>query len=128
MALSENPTIPTHGVGQKAGAGMDFIRDRFIWTLVQGVLNGAVIIAKWGAIPFSNASPQELSVSDYWIATHNSDGREIRLDITYTGDDITGLVIAYNTGVSSPGMTTIDGGTITIARDGNGNITGITSA
>ena len=128
MAIDENKAYPAHGVGQAVGDSFDKTRDRLIWTLIQGVLNGNLIIANWSSTPFSTASPEDLSVPDYWLCAHNSDGREIRMNLTYTGDDLTGIVVKYNDGVSSPGMTTVVGGTVTITRDGNSNVTGITTA
>jgi hypothetical protein len=38
------------------------------------------------------------------------------------------VVIKYNDALSSPGMTTLDDGTISITYDGNNNVTGYTSA
>ena len=41
---------------------------------------------------------------------------------------VTGMVVQYGDGSSSPSLVTVTGGTISITYDGDGNFTGATSA
>ena len=107
---------------------LDRIRDRIIWSLCASVCNGMVLIPGWSGVAYSTSSPQNLSQPDYWLLDCNADSRQIRLDLTWASSKITQVVIKYNDGVSSPGMATVDDGTITITYDGSNNITGYTSA
>ena len=107
---------------------LDAIRDRFQWIAAAIVANGIVLLPGWAGTPYSTSSPQNLAEPNYWLLTSNGDNRELRIDLTWSSSRITQIVIKYNDGVSSPGMTTLDDGTISITYDGNNNVTGYTSA
>lgn len=126
MPLGENATIPNWA--NAADSDVSAIRDRFAWVIAALIANGIVMLPNWASTPYSTSSPQNFAEPNYWIMTANDDNRELRIDLTWSSSKITQVVCKYNAGVSSPGMATLTGGTITVAYDGDGNVTGITSA
>lgn len=107
---------------------LDRIRDRLQWLAAAIVSNGIVLLPGWSGTAYSTSSPQNMAEPNYWLLDANGDARQLRIDLTWTSSKITQVVIKYNDGVSSPGMATVDDGTITITYDGSNNVTGFTSA
>ena len=128
MAIDENAAYPAHGVSQSIGDSLDKTRDRFAWLVSTLIANGVVLLPNWDGTPYSTSSPEDLSEPNYWLFTHNSDNREIRVNLTWASGNITQVVIKYNPGTTSPGMETVTGGTFTLTYDGDNNLTGFTSA
>lgn len=147
-AITENYNVPT--LANPVSTDLDKMRERMNWLLCARVANSLTwyktsrastttymrfcpVIPGWAGTAYSNSSPQDYSKPDYWLLTSNNDTREIRIDLTWSTVSssqikITQMVVSFNDGTASPGMTTVDDGTITITFDGFNNITGFTSA
>lgn len=102
-------------------ANQDSIRDNEIWTIIALGCAG-IIFPRWNAVP----SGADLAKPDDVVLT-GPGGRKIRLTYTYTGDDVTGIVVEYdkNLGALYELLTL---GTATLTYDGSGNWTGTTWA
>jgi len=109
---------PVFGGGPVDDA-MDQLRDNVTWIIA--MLAAQVFnIPPWAATP----SGADLDKPDYVELVH-SDGRKIKATYSYTGDDVTGMVIAFNSGA---GYANFINGTATITFNGSGQWTGTTWA
>lgn len=100
---------------------LDNIRDNVIW-LVIALGNAGVVVPGWNAVPAGAdlSKPTSLTLT-------GPGGRKIRLTYSYTGDDVTGIVVDYDKNLGA-GYEMLASGTATISYDGNGNFSGLTWA
>ena len=130
MALTEDFTKPDF---VDLAADLAGIRDNFYFLLVSAV-NGSIVIPGWATTINSNSSPQDFGEPDSVVlsrldnATRPQVTRKIHIEYTWTGGNVTTMVIKYDDGVSSPSLSIVTGGTLTLSYDGSGNFTGATSA
>lgn len=94
---------------------MDQLRDNVTWLVAMGVLNGD--LPPWDATPHG----ADLDKPDYIEAVHSIDGRKIKCTYTYTGDDITARVYAFDDG---GGYANFSYGSAAISFNGSGQWTG----
>lgn len=102
-------------------ANLDSIRDNVIW-LVIALGNAGVVVPGWNAVPAGAdlAKPDTLTLT-------GPGSRKIRLTYSYTGDDVTGIVVAYDKNLGG-GFENLASGTATISYDASGNFSGLTWA
>ena len=102
-------------------AAQDAIRDNQIWIVI-ALGNAGIIVPGWNATP----TGADLSKPDTVVMT-GPGGRKIRMTYSYTGDDVTGIVVAYDKNLGA-GYETLASGTATLTYDGSGNWSGSTWA
>ncbi len=130
MALTEDFTRPDFA---DLAADLASIRTNFYFLLVSAV-NGSIIIPGWTTTINSTSSPQNFGEPDSVVlsrldtAVSPNVTRKIHIEYTWTGGNVTTMVIKYDDGVSSPSLSIVTGGTLTLTYDGSGNFTGATSA
>jgi len=131
MALSEQFNKPDFADG--VYSDLAAMRNNWYFLLVSAV-NGSIVIPGWTTTMVSNSSPVDygepdsIQLSKLDTAVSPNVTREIHIDLTWTSGSVTGMVLKYDDGSSSPSLTTLTGGTITLSYDGSGNFTGATSA
>ena len=99
----------------------DFIRDNQIWIII-ALGNAGILIPGWTAVPSGGtaAKPAQLVLT-------GPGSRLIKMAYSYTGNDVTGIVISYDKALGA-GYEAVASGTATITYDGSGNWTGTTWA
>ena len=95
----------------------DQIRDNIDWVVI-ALGNAGIIVPGWAAAP-SGADPAKPSR----VVLTGPGSRKIRMTYTYTGDNVTGIDIDYDSG---SGYEQVVLGTATLTYDGSGNWTGTT--
>jgi len=123
MAITEDFTKPDFANG--VSTDLDQIRDNFNF-LLAAAANGSIVVPGWTTTVYSDSSPQDFSEPDRIILTKGT--RAIHIEYTWTSGNVTGMVVKYDDGVSSPSLSTVTGGTITLTYDGSNNFTGATTA
>ena len=123
MPLAEDFTKPAFA--NAVSSDLDAIRNNFNF-LLAAAINGSVVVPGWTTTVESDSSPQDFSEPDRIILTKGT--RAFRFEYTWSGGNVTGIVVKYDDGVSSPSLATLTGGTITLTYDGSGNFTGATTA
>jgi hypothetical protein len=108
---------PTFGANA-VDAAMTQLRSNITWLVAIGAIN-AMSIPPWNAVP----SGANLDKPDYVELTHAVDSRKVKATFTYTGDNVTTIVLAFNSGA---GYANFAYGTATIAYNGSGQWTGTT--
>lgn len=131
MAISERFDIPD--MVNPVSTDLELMRDNWYWILASAA-NGSIVVPGWTTTMVSTSSPVDYSepdsiqLSKLYTDVSPNITREIHIDLTWTGGNVTGMVMKYDDGTSSPSLETITGGTITLTYDGDGNFTGATSA
>jgi hypothetical protein len=123
MALTEDFTKPDFA--NAIDGDLDQIRDNFHFLLLAAI-NGAIVIPGWTTTVNTTSSPLNYAEPDSIVLTKGT--RAFHFNYTWTSGNVTQIVCQYNDGVSSPSLTTVTGGTITLTYDGSGNFTGATTA
>ena len=110
------------------------VRDNWYYLMIAAV-NGAVVAPGWTTTISSTSSPVNYGQPDALTLTYLDTAvspnvtRTIKVAYTWDGSgNVSGMVISYGDGTSSPELVTVTGGTITLTYDGSGNFTGATSA
>jgi len=94
-------------------------------------MNGVRVAPGWTTTMTSTASPQDFAHPNTMILTKldatvsPSITRKFRFTYTWTGDNLTTIVCAYDDG---SGYVTVTGGTLTLTYNALGDFTGATSA
>ena len=114
-----NLARPDFGVA--VDTNQDNIRDNTIWTVIALACSG-IIFPEWNAVP----SGADLAKPDDVVLT-GPGSRLIRLTYSYTGDDVTGILVEYDKTLGA-GYETLVLGTATLTYDASGNWTGTTWA
>jgi len=102
--------------------------------LLVAAVNGSIVIPGWTTTINSNSSPVDYSEPDNVTLAYTDTTvspnvtHQIIIEYTWTSGNVTGMVIKYDDGSSSPSLETVTGGTLTLTYDGDGNFTGATSA
>ena len=122
MALSEDFTKPDFA--NTVETDLDQIRDNFQFLLAVGA-SGMLVVPGWTTTVESDSSPQDFSEPDRIILTKGT--RAFRFEYTWTSGNVTQIVVKYDSGVNSPSLATVTGGTITLTYE-NDNFTGATTA
>lgn len=131
MALTERFDQPDFA--DAVETDLDYIKTNF-WFLLVAAVNGSIVIPGWSTSVGFTSSPQDFTQPDTIVlskldtAVSPNVTREIHIYYTWTSGNVTGMVIKYDDGSTSPSLLTVTGGTITLTYDGNGNFTGATSA
>jgi len=123
MALAEDFTKPDFA--NPVDTDLDAIRSNFNF-LLGALMNGAPFVPGWTTTVTSNSSPLDYSQPDQIRLTKGT--RAFQFDLTWSSGNCTQIVCKYDDGVSSPSLTTMTNGTITLTYDGSGNFTGATTA
>ena len=106
-------------VGNPHDTDIDQIRDNTIWSIIAMAVEG-MNIPDWNAVP----SGADLSKPDNVILT-GPGNRKIKIALSYTVDDVTGIITSYDPdGVS--GYDVLASGTAVITYNGSGEWTGTT--
>lgn len=124
MPLTEDFTVPNLADG--VPTQLTQMRDNWFF-LLAAAARKAKAIAGWTTVITSNSSPVDYTKPDQMTLTKGI--WTIQFDYTWTGSNLTQIVVSFADGASSPNTpVTITGGTLTLTYDGNGNFTGATSA
>lgn len=116
--LDENK--PLWGSGNQVAENLTQIRNNTTWIISQLAAQQFFVIG-WNLV----VNGADKSKPDNVVLTHAATSRKVRATYTYTGDDLTQMVIAFDDG---GGFVNFTGGTLTITYDGNGDVTGATWA
>ena len=128
MALTEDFKTPR--INQAPVTALPIMCTNWYFLLLCAV-NGVRIAPGWTTVvtasgsPLDYAHPDSMVLSKLDATVSPSITRRIRFTYTWTGDNCTTIVCAYDDG---SGYVTVTGGTLTLAYDGLGNFTGATSA
>ena len=131
MALTQQFNEPDFA--SAVDTSLSSIRDNW-WFLLVAAVNGATVAPGWTTTISSTSSPVNYGEPDAMTMTYTDTAvspnvtKTIKINYTWTSGSVTGMVIQYGDGTSSPELETVTGGTITISYDGAGNFTGATSA
>ena len=131
MALSQRFDRPDFANAVEVDLGA--MQTNWYWLLVAAV-NGSVVAPGWTTTINSTSSPVDYSEPDNLTLTYLDTSqspnvtRQIVIEYTWTGGNVTQMVIKYGDGTSSPALETVSGGTMTLTYDGSGNFTGATTA
>lgn len=112
-ALDESK--PKWGSGNEVGQNLDQTRDNITWIIAMAVIG--IHVPPWDVTP----SGSDLSKPDYIEAVHAIDGRKVKATLTWTGDKITTMVLAFD---DTGGYANFAYGTATISYNGSGQWTG----
>lgn len=105
---------PVFGAGPVDDA-MDQVRDNVTWLVAMAALG--ISVPPWNATPHG----ADLDKPDYVEVVHAVDGRKVKATMSYTGDDLTGMVLAFD---DTGGYANFAYGTATISFNGSGQWTG----
>ena len=114
-------------------ADLAAIKDNWYWVMV-ACANGAMVFPGWTTTINSASSPQDFAEPDNITLTYLDTTvspnvtKTIKTNLTWTSNAVTGMVIQFGDGTSSPELATVTGGTLVLSYDGSGNFTGATSA
>lgn len=131
MAITQRFDIPD--MANPVSTDLALMRDNWFW-LFAAAANGAVVAPGWTTTIVSNSSPLDYAEPDaiqlsYVDTTVSPQVTHlVQIDLTWTGGNVTGMVMKYGPDTQSPQLETITGGTITLSYDGSGNFTGATTA
>ena len=109
------------------------VRENY-WFLLIAAANGSVVAPGWATTINSASSPVDYGQPDSMTMTYLDTTvspnvtKTIQINYTWTSGSVTGMVVQFGDGTSSPELVTVDGGTITLSYDGAGNFTGATTA
>ena len=104
------------------------------WYLLIAAVNGSVVAPGWTTTIASASSPVNYGQPDSMTMTYLDTAvspnvtKTIQIAYTWTDGNVTGMVVSFGDGTSSPELVTVTGGTITLTYDGSGNFTGATTA
>ena len=130
MALTEDFKVPA--IGNVTEDDLTQMRLNWYFLLIAAA-NGAKVVNGWATTMASTSSPQDYSKPDSMTLSKTDTTvspnvtRQLQYVYTWTGANLTTMVIKYDDG-SGAGLVTVTGGTITLTYDGSGNFTGATSA
>lgn len=123
MALTEDFTKPAFA--NPVDTDLDQIRQNFQFLLL-AAMNGAVVVPGWTTTVNTTSSPLNYAEPDSIVLSKGT--RAFHMNFTWSSGNVTQIVCKYDDGVSSPGLVTVAGGTITLTYDGDNNFTGATTA
>lgn len=110
-----NEAKPMWGSGNQIAENLTQIRNNTTWLVAMAALGNP--IPPWDATPYGS----NLDKPDYVELVHAVDGRKVKATFTYTGDNVTGMVLAFD---DTGGYANFAYGTAVITFNGSGQWTG----